>query len=277
MRAKRYVPLVLLIASGATQAASPWLPAPGALNITFSYVFQTADEFYMGNKKSALPTDLEQHTYSGLLEYGLTDSLALDARLGYASNDFPRDPALNPQGTQEGMTDTNVGLRWRVLDEAIDEWATVTLRAGLIVEGDYRTGAINSIGDGASGGEFSALIGRSFENGISIYGEAGYRTRGSNVPDDVFLNLGGRYAFTQDFSAGIHYQMVEALSGIDIGAPGFTPARFPETNEDYQILGFDLAYSFLPNTYASVSYGGTVDGRNTGAHQIVGFNLGYGF
>jgi hypothetical protein len=277
MRITRHLPCVLLIASGATQAASPWLPAPNALNIRFSYLFQTADEFYLGNKKTDLPDDLEQHTFLGYLEYGLTDSLALDARLGYAFSEFPRDPALNPQGRQEGMTDTNVGLRWRVLDEAIDEWATVTLRAGLIVEGDYRTGAINSIGDGASGGEFSALIGRSFDNGISLYGEAGYRTRGSNVPDDVFLNLGGRYAFTPEFSAGVNYQMVEALSGIDIGAPGFTPARFPETNEDYQILGFDVAYRFLPSAYASVSYSGTVDGRNTGAHQIVGFNLGYGF
>lgn len=277
MYVRPVIGMVLCAAWGACDAASPWLPAPGGLNATFAYSYQNADEFYLGNKRTKLPADIEQHSFFGLLEYGLTDDLALDARLGYAFSEFPRDPGLNPQGRQEGMTDTNVGLRWRALDEAVDDWATVTLRAGLIVEGDYRTGAINSVGDGASGGEFSLLAGRAFDNGISVYGEAGYRFRGSQVPADVFLNLGGRYAFTPAFSGGFNVQIVEALSGLDIGSAKFRPAYFPRVNEDYQILGFDLAYRFSPSVYASVNYGSTVGGRNTGVQDIAGFNLGYSY
>lgn len=274
----RSLGLLALSLSGAAQAASsPWLPEPGSLNSVLSYVFQTADQFYLANRHSDLPTDLSQHTFSLYLEYGLTDNLALDARSGYAFSNFAKDPMLSPDPSLDGMTDTQLGLRWRALDEAIGDPVTLGFRAAGIIEGSYRTGALNAIGDGASGGEFSVLAGRNFEDGLSVSFEAGYRTRGEPVPDEFFANLGGRYAFTPEFSAGVSYQIAESLGGIDIGSPGFTPARFPEVNEDYQIVGFDLSYQFASRTFVSVSYGKTVDGRNTGDQDIVGLSVGQGF
>jgi hypothetical protein len=258
-------------------ASNPWLPEPGSLNTALTYVFQTADKFYLANQKTKLPTDLSQHTFSAYLEYGVLDNLALDARLGYAFSNFVRDPVLSPSASLDGMTDTNLGIRWRALDETIGDPLTLTVRAAGIIEGSYKTGALNAIGDGASGGEFSLLAGRFFENGLSVSAEAGYRTRNRPVPDEFFLNLSGRYALTPEFSAGVSYQVAESLGGIDIGSPGFTPQRFPAVNEDSQIVGFDLSYQIAPRTFVAVNYGKTVNGRNTSDQDIVGLTVGQGF
>ncbi len=271
---------ILTLPCSVNAASNPWLPEPGSLNTVLSYVFQTADNFYFGNKKTALPTDLDQHTASAYLEYGLTDSIALDARLGYASSDFLKTGADGPSpfgASLDGLTDTNLGIRWRVLDELVGDKATVTLRAAGIVEGTYRTGALNAIGDGASGGEFSALVGRYFENGISLSGEVGYRTRNKPVPDEFFANIRGGYAITSKLGIGVSYQVAESLGGIDIGSPDFTPARFPAVNEDNQTFGVDLSYRVTPKAFVSVNYGTTLTGRNTSNQNIVGVNLGYSF
>lgn len=268
------------LSSSSNAAGNPWLPEPGSLNATLSYVFQTADDFYFGNKKADLPTDLEQHTVSAFLEYGLTDSLALDARLGYASSDFLETPADGPApfgDSLDGLTDTNIGIRWRVLDELVGDSLTLTFRAAGIVEGSYRTGALNAIGDGSSGGEFSALAGRYFDNGLSFSGEVGYRTRSEPVPDEFFASVRGGYAITSKLGVGVSYQVAESLGGIDIGVPGFSFARFPEVNEDYQIFGLDLSYRLTPKTLVSVNYGTVLTGRNTSNQDIVGVNFGYNF
>lgn len=271
--------LSLAVFAGSVHASSsPWLPEPGSLMSSLSYVFQTADDFYIGNERTDLPTDLSQHTFSAYFEYGLTDGIALDARLGYAFSDFLQTDADGPSpfgASLDGLTDTNLGVRWRVLDELTGAPATVVLRAAGIIEGSYRTGAINAIGDGSSGGEFSILSGRFFENGISLSGEAGYRTRNEPVPDEFFAFVRGGYAVTSDFSFGVSYQVAESFGGLDIGAPDFSFDRFPAVNEDVQVFGLDASYRLTPQTYVAVNYGKTLIGRNTSNQDIVGVTFGY--
>lgn len=276
-----FTALALLAAAQAAQANNnPWLPEPGAINGSVSYVYQTTDRFFMGNQLVKLPADLSQHTVNFYGEYGLSDSLALDASLGYSSTEFIGTPADGPSpygASLDGLTDTNLGTRWRVLDELIDAPLTVTLRAGGIIRGDYQVGALNAIGDGASGGEFSALIGRFFENGISLSSQIGYRTLEGQVPDNFFASLKGNYSINAKTSIGVNYQVQESLSGIDIGAPGFTFARFPGVKEDYQIVGGNLSYQLTPATSVTVVYAKVVDGRNTSYHDLAGINLGFSF
>lgn len=260
--------------------SNPWLPEPGALNGNVAYIYQTADKFFLGNKKSDLPTDLEQHTATFIAEYGFNDSIAFDAALGYSKTDFFETGAAGPApfgASLDGMTDTNLGIRWRAFDELIDAPLTLTFRAAGIIEGDYRVGAINAIGDGASGGEFSTLVGKFFEMGLALSAEFGYRVRENPVPDSFFTNLQASYAVTSKLSVGANYQVLESLSGIDIGSPGFTFARFPNVNQDYQLLGGNISYQVTPRTSVTVNYLGTVDGRNTAYHDIVGVSLGYNF
>jgi len=271
---------LLAVAQTASAESNPWLPEPNAINGSVSYVYQTTDRFFLGNKLTKLPEELSQHTVNFYGEYGLTDSIAFDASLGYSSSDFIGTPPDGPApfgASLDGLTDTHLGARWRALDEFIDAPLTVTFRAGGIVRGDYQVGALNAIGDGASGGEFSALFGRYFDNGLSLSSEIGYRTFEGQVPDNFFASLKGNYALTTKASIGINYQIQESLSGIDIGAPGFTFARFPGTDEDYQILGGNLSYQLTPSTSVTVVYAGIVDGRNTSYHDLTGINLGFGF
>ncbi|PPD03933.1 MAG: hypothetical protein CTY29_07725 [Methylobacter sp.] len=278
---KRLMALALAALPATDHAASnPWLPEPGTLNTAISYVFQSADRFYFGNQLVDLPADREQHTVGAYLEYGLTDSIALDAFVGYSATDFTE---TGPGGSApfgaglDGLTDTNLGIRWRALDELTGAPVSLTFRAAGIIEGSYRTGALNAVGDGSSGGEFSALAGRYFENGASLSGEFGYRTRSRPVPDEFFANLRAGYAITSKWGVGISYQVAESLGGIDIGAPGFSFARFPETNEDAQIFGLDLSYRFTPKASVSVNWGKNLTGRNTTSQDIVGINFGYSF
>ncbi|KJV07250.1 hypothetical protein [Methylocucumis oryzae] len=271
---------LLTVAQTAQADSNPWLPEPGAINGSVSYVYQTTDRFFLGNKLSELPEELSQHTVNFYGEYGLSDSIALDASLGYSSSEFIATPSDGPApfgASLDGLTDTHLGIRWRALDEFIAAPVTVTFRAGGIVRGDYQVGALNAIGDGASGGEFSALIGRLFENGLSVSSELGYRTFEGQVPDQFFANIRGSYAINAKASIGINYQIQESLSGIDIGAPGFTFARFPGLNEDYQLLGGNLSYQLTPATSVTVVYAGIVDGRNTSYHDLAGINLGFSF
>jgi len=67
---------------------SPWLPVPGSTQISLGYINQTGDEFYLGTTETPLPEKLKQDTYSIGAQYGLTDAIAIDARLNYAKINF---------------------------------------------------------------------------------------------------------------------------------------------------------------------------------------------
>lgn len=281
MTIKHAVALALAVFPPAVfSASSPWLPEPGTFNTAISYVFQTADKFYFGNQLVDLPADREQHTVGAYLEYGVTDSVALDAFVGYSATDFID---TGPNGTApfgaslDGLTDTNLGIRWRALDELTGAPVSLTFRAAGIIEGSYRAGAINAVGDGSSGGEFSALLGRFFENGVSLSGEIGYRTRSRPVPDEFFANWRAGYAISPKWGIGISYQVAESLSGIDIGGPGFSVPRFPAVKEDAQIFALDISYRFTSKSYVSVNWGKNLTGRNTTSQSIAGINFGYSF
>jgi hypothetical protein len=206
----------------------------------------------------------------------------VDLSLGYSRTEFVVDPKLSPQASYDGLIDPNFGLRYKVWDELEDGGLTLTLRTGIIIGGGYKTGALNSIGDDAFGVEVSAIGGKMWENGLGFSTELGYRYREDDVPDEFFANVNTFYTLSSllniPLTINFNYQVVEALSGIDIGSPGFSPSRFPETQEDFHIASGGLTYSFENNIAVTASYGATVfGGRNTSDSQIVNFGLSYGF
>ncbi len=276
--------IILASNSPLSFAASPWLPAPESGNASMTYIYTTADEFFKGKIKKSLPHSHELEQHSGLFnfEYGYTDQLAVDMSLGYSRTEFVVDPKLSPKASNDGLVDPTIGLRYKVWDELEDGGLTLTLRTGIIIGGGYKTGALNSIGDDAFGLEFSTIGGKIWENGLGFSTELGYRYREDDVPDEFFANISAFYSLSPllniPLSISFNYQVVEALSGIDIGSPGFSPARFTETEEDFHIASGGLTYSFEQNISATVSYGATVfSGRNTSDSQVVNFGLSYGF
>ena len=107
---------------------------------------------------------------------------------------------------------------------------SIALRGGAIIEGSYTPGWINSIGDGASGLEISALAGKYLADWLAVSGEVGYRDRDEGVPADLFVNLSGGVLF-ENIGLGINYKLVDAQSGLQIGvSPDSVPrhgAFFP--------------------------------------------------
>ncbi len=195
MKIKRsLVPAAVVAAALVTVPAfaegSPWLPAPGAGTLSVSWASQEATEYYRATlRPTPGPGDeLARDTLWVRGTWGLADSLALDFRIGTAESSFPPGPSppRPPQENLSGLQDVNVGLVWRFRDEVTSSGPSMALRAAAIVAGDYDTGYISSLGDGA---EISLVVGKYVGERGALSGEVGYRTRSDSVPEDIFLNL----------------------------------------------------------------------------------------
>ena len=110
-------------------------------------------------------------------------------------------------------------------------------RAGVIAAGGSDTGYISSLGDSGNGFETSMLVGK-FGDRFGVSGEIGCRARSNNITSDTFINLAGFFPVNDRITVAADYRMVNGSdSDLDIGSPGFSPDRFPELQEDAQLLG----------------------------------------
>jgi hypothetical protein len=274
-------PLSMLLAlalSGSALAASssPWVNAEGQSELTLTYGSQSADRFFAGDTEMALPADLEQKTLSLAWSYGLNDVLTLDAQIGYAESDFIVNPVLSPRGGLDGLQDSRLGLRLNVAgpDQGLP---SITLGLAALLSGNYDIGALSAIGDGESGIEAQVAVGHVFDQGLILSGGLAYRNFNGEVPSQTVFNLGGGYGFTEQFSGGLFYQNVSSSGDLDIGAPGFSPARFPEVDEDYSLYGISGSFAFTDEIYMSLDLGRKNDGRNTAKSRFWQLSLGHTF
>ena len=273
------VAFVFSYGSSASANGSAWLPAPGGGSVTLSYVWQGSDEFYRANKKGPTPAggeDLTQQTVWVNGTYGISDSVALDFRAGLARGSFIEDVPPAKTEDENGLTDINLGVTWRVADEALGSAPSIAVRLGGIKSGSYDAGYINSIGDGADGVELSGIIGKFITDQIAVSGEVGYRYR-QDIPNNIFVRLSGGVLLMERVGVSVNYDMTNAESGLDIGDPDFNPSRFPETEEDIHILSSALSVAVSEQVGLGVSYGRVIDGRNTAASDIFSVSLGYSF
>lgn len=258
---------------------SAWLPAPGGGSVSLSLIYQNAEEFYRGSEKVPGPLaegDLTQKTAVVQVKYGLMDSVALDLSVGGSE---ASKPGAGPKESEDesGVTDINVGVTVRLVDEAVTQAPSIAVRVGGIKGGSYDTGYINSIGDGADGFEVSGIVGKFLSDNFAISGELGYRMRNEDVPDAIFGNVTGSLLFADMFGLSVNYTMENSTDGVDIGSEGFTPALFPETEEDIHTLGSTLTFLVGGGASISGSYARVIDGRNTGESNIFAVSLGYSF
>ena len=275
---------VVLIAvwttTNAFAQATAWLNEPGSGYASISVVNQVADEYYRGKVKRSTPLgeDLSQGTIWLTANYAFTDSWAVDARMGWARSQFVVGPMIpTPMEKFSGLVDTNIGLTWRVNDELASDLPSIALRAGAIIAGNYDTGYINSLGDGGDGYEFSIIVCEFVSNRVGLSVEFGYRARQENIPDETFTNLTGVWLFGDKLSLGLDYQRVDARSGLDIGGAGFDPTRFPEVEEDSEIVAGRLYYSASDALSFSVFHANVVSGRNAPASAVYGATVSYSF
>jgi hypothetical protein len=252
---------------------SPWLPGAGKASVTLTYVEESFSSYWTGNGMQSFPQPpspakvFGQSTGYGLLEYGLSDRLSLDLLAGYTATTY------GTQGLQ-GMSDSVIGMRWQVFS---NEHSAITLRGAANIAGTYPLITTNrfNAGDKASGGQGSVLAGTTFNHGIYVFGEAGWRYRDKPVPN-VFFGTAGVGDRIGRFSYGLAYQHNQALSGIDIGTPqfhGFPQLR--ETMQVQQILDANVGYTTAHGLYFGFDYAHLLHGRNTGDKQILAFTFGF--
>jgi len=271
-----------LCASAAVCAGqSAWLPNHGQFKATPGFSYSTFDEFWAGSEKMSNPPEgdpLRQYTGYISLEYGLLSNLAADVTFGYTATDTD---SFGGDASDDGLMDTALGLRYRILDERNTSlaWApTMALRVGGTIPGTYDPNLPFSAGDGAYGIEGSLLFGKSFgQTGFGIYGDIGYRWRESPVPNDVFGSAGVFKQFGP-VTTSIGYRHIQALSGIDIGGADFNPALgeshgFPAVKEINQLVEGGVSFTDKGGRNYQFSVAKSVDGRNTGDKWVFGFNV----
>jgi hypothetical protein len=252
---------------------SPWLPGAGKASVTLTYVDEAFSSYWSGTIKKSFPqppspaTVFGQSTGYGLVEYGLSDKLSLDLLAGYTATTY------GTQGLQ-GMSDSLVGMRWQVYS---GERSAITLRGAANIAGTYPLLTNNrfNAGDKVSGGQGSVLAGTTFNHGVYLFGEGGWRYREKPVPN-VFFGTAGVGARAGRISYGVAYQHNQALTGVDIGTPqfhGFPALR--ETMQIQQILDANVGYTTARGLYFGFDYAHLLNGRNTGDKQILAFTFGF--
>jgi len=263
------------MAATATAQHSVWLPGADRLVVTPSYVYQTFDEFWIGDEKVKLDGDLWQHTAFLGFDYGITDDIALDATIGGVWSETDAG-MLGGDQSDDGLTDTTIGIRQRFVDEQdVNKWwlPSLAVRVGAIIPGTYDENFPFSAGDGAFGAEASLIGGKTICPGFGMYGDVGYRYRDGHVPDDFFGSV-GTYVSWKFLSATFGYRFTEGLSGPDIGDPGFT---FPKVKEISHNLEGSLGITDRGGRFYQVFYAHTIEGRNTGERDIFGGAISFTF
>ena len=135
-------------------AESARLPEPNQFVVTPWYNYSVFRKLWIGDTKTSIEMkpqdDFELNDGMLRLDYGLSRRFALDLTFGYTS---AATRAWNPQNepqTTQGLMDTQIGARYRPLDESEDQrWyvPTLTLRLGGIIAGPFdgrNTGKVNN-------------------------------------------------------------------------------------------------------------------------------------
>ena len=259
---------------------SPWLPIPGQFSLGLNHTEQSGDNAYIGGTLLPLTaitggaaSKYKRAATTLRLDYGLSDALSFDASIGYAK------VKVGAADNDSGTTDSALGLRWRVLDEYENPaLPTLTLRVAAILKGNYDGARLAGLGNAANGYEVAIVLGKQLTSTFSLWGEVGLQDRSNNVPNATFYELAARYRFAPQWSASLGYSNKKYGGDLDIGGPGFTPARFQEVRAERTVAKFSLGYAFAANQGVALNLAKTTSGRNTVKDdQAVGLSYAFAF
>ena len=277
---------------------SVWLPTPGTGSMTVSYVSQSADNMWVGkNGPNPIPFQgLDQSTITVNGTYGYSDAVSIDVSIG-RSEVSPKHGRPIPLST-DGLTDAELGVTWRFLDEVVTGGPSAALRIGAILAGNYEVGGPGpaevggdarrvgagptAIGDGANGIEISGIIGKVFNDRFALSAELGLRNRPGEVPRETFMNFDAHLIASERLVLSAQYHIQASSGDIDIGPPPGPGAhgrhwdQFPFVAEDINrvALGGTLV---LDSVDVGLHWFKVLDGRNTAEFDAFGGTLTYNF
>ncbi|MCF3649318.1 hypothetical protein [Synoicihabitans lomoniglobus] len=259
-------------------ASTAYLPTPGTGNLQPVASVQWATDFWFDDTAATLPGNLTQTSVALEAEYGVTTDVAVDLTVGYSIVNYQGGP-LGPYtltqdntNTRDGTMDTRLGVSWRLVDEftSVNEsMPTLTLRAGAIIAGNYDTGFLNAVSDGADGWELGFKFGKIFLGAnAGLYGDFAYRWLNSSTPDEWEASLGA-YKITGAFTWSAGLREKQSVGGIDILGPGFSLDRFTDVREKNRTAEVGVTWAWRPASTLSLGYARTLDGENTPKKNVV--------
>lgn len=261
-------------------ATSPWLPIPGQLALTLNHTVQSGETALINKIKIPIDaitrgeaSEFERSTTSLILNYGISDALALDAIIGYG--DVDAGVSENDSDISDGV----IGLSWRLVDEYLGALPTITTRVGVIIAGDYEDNQLASIGDGQNGLDVSLLVGKQLTGSFALSAEVGHQNRNGDVPDAFYYSVTASYSFLEKLSASIGYSVHEYAGDLDLNDPEFSAnPRYKQVRAQNRTAKVGLNYSLAGNQALALNLGTTIDGRNTvDDDTIIGLSYTYGF
>ncbi len=284
MKTLQHVAVAAALLTLATQALaegdSPWLPIPGQLTLGIGYTQQSGKNAYIGATKVPIvavtgggATAYKRSTTQVRLGYGLSDAVSLDATLGYGQTRVGAADAAN------GTTDSVLGAQWRVLDEFERiGLPSVSLRGAAIFGGNGDGARLGAISNAENGVELSLQVGKQITPAIAVWADLGAQKRSGTVPTATFASINTRFRLAQAWSVTAAYAQKNYGGHLDIGGPGFSPARFQAVRAERGLAKLGVAYSLLGNQSLSLNVASVVRGRNTVKDDaIVGLAYSYGF
>ncbi len=259
---------------------SPWLPIPGQFTLSLGQTEQSGDSAYIGSTELPLSaitgggaSKYKRSTTQFRASYGLSDSVSLDAAVGYGR------VRVGQADRDNGVTDANLGVNWRVLDEyERPGLPTLTLRGAAILKGSYDGARLASVGKDANGYEVAVILGKQFTPALSLWAELGLQDRSNSVPNATFFELNGRYRFAPQWSATLGYGNKKFSGDLDIGGPGFAPSRFQQVKEEREVVKLGVGFALARNQGVALNLAKVTGGRNTVKDDsIVGLSYTVGF
>lgn len=271
--------VVSALPSLATAAGqSPWLPIPGQFAIGISQTEQSASDAYIGSNRlplsaitSGAASKFKQSTTQLRLSYGLGDAVSLDAQVGRAR------ARAGAADSDSGRSDSTFGINWRVLDEfEKPAWPTVTLRAAAILKGSYRGDRLAALGNAADGYELTLTLGKQITPSFALWAGLGVEDRNQGVPNNTVAEINARLRLAPTWSVGLGVSESRYGGNLDIGGPGFSPARFQQIKAERTLVKANLGWALAGNQGLSLGLAKVTGGRNTTKDDAI-VNLAYTF
>lgn len=261
---------VLSLAAQLGAQTSAWIPAPGTVNVTPMFGWQSFQDIRAGSTPVRLGESVRQSTGAVSVEAGVARNVAVDVTAGYSN---VNSRAFGGDNSDRGMTDTRFGVRWTMANGSRNR-PVFGVRLGGIVRGTYQPNYPFSAGDGGSGIETSILAGQTFgESGFSAFGDIGYRYRNRGIPPDMFGSVGVQKALGK-ISLGAAYRQGRGLGGSNIGDPGFS---FPGLRQIEHAVEGNIGFSDSHRRGYYFFVARTMGGRNTGQAVIAGIAAQFSF
>src|SRR6185369_11729775 len=269
------------------------LPAQGQFVITPYYSYTRWLHFYDGKgDKRVIPQELSEEDFEvndGMVnfEYGISRNLALDLTLGLTTGATRFFDVSNEPHTDWGMMDTQVGVRYRIVDEAEQApsgMPTLTVRLGGIIAGTYQSGFPFAPGSGGSGGEVGFFANKKLgDYGVNTFADMSWRFRNHDIPVKVQTRLGLYYAIPWEtgalrmFTPHVGYKFLNSFGGSEVSGNGPDLQYSADVRERAHILDSGIGITDQAGRELHFYFDWGFSGENTPAVMTYGLYLSFPF